>query len=320
MPYVYAHAYCGERTLALCGRDVRKALQAHVGQFFLGVQGPDPWFFHNASPFMREPSFADFGGRLHVENVDGTFAAMLGEVESGDTDRRFAYFAGYLCHYALDCTTHPYVYYRTEEPRFHTPFEAAIDIALLRERSETLRSRPLRSLLPFADTDPFAALHTAAARAMDVDLPKGVAEEPPAHMRKLLPVLSDPFGFKHPLFKILEIIIGRPDVVTGKLFYPGVGQGIDALNSAHAPWQAPWGEEIRNESFGELLESAAQKAAAYASRAYNAIYANASRAEALNFLGALSYDTGLNWRRDAPMLHTDCAFRTKQSRAHAQQL
>lgn len=319
MPYVYAHAFCGERTLDLISNDtnssaervMRDKLFANQSLFLFGCQGPDPWFYHNSSPFMRNRSYADFGDLLHRQNIDGTFSAMLNSVLADDTDRRFAYFAGYLCHYALDTAAHPYVVHRTQEARFHTPFEAAIDIALLKEKGETLLTMPLKSLLAPIPAAPFAALHIAAAKAMNYPLPEEAAIEPPLHMVKLLPALSDPYGLKLPLYKALERLLGKKDAITNKLFYPNVGAKVmDVLNRAHASWQAPWSEELCIDSFFDIMENAAKKAAEYTTIAYDAVYGDLPLARALEKIGALSFDTGLDYRIDPKMLHFNCAFRS----------
>lgn len=81
--------------------------------FFWGAQGPDFLFFHRALPFWFGKSFRGVGTALHHCDPDRLFSAFLGNLraESDDNVRKkglwYAY--GFLCHYALDSTAHPWI-------------------------------------------------------------------------------------------------------------------------------------------------------------------------------------------------------------------
>ena len=82
--------------------------------FYLGAQGPDPFFFRAfwLNPFIsRRFKMAMYGSYLH--RIDSTdFFAKMVEFSKGD-DELYSFCLGLLSHYCMDRNIHPYVYYRT---------------------------------------------------------------------------------------------------------------------------------------------------------------------------------------------------------------
>ena len=134
------HDLLGEQALAVFPAAAQRAAALHPAVFRWGLQGPDPLFFHKVyagSPLHK------LGNRLHQEKTDVFFTVFAESVNrlTGDAhDIASAYFYGFLCHYALDCTIHPYVYFQQhaciqampdENPSaIHCQIETDIDCAL----------------------------------------------------------------------------------------------------------------------------------------------------------------------------------------------
>ena len=116
MPAIIAHELSGRHTLALLAdHPAARIIRRHRSLFSLGTQGPDIFFF------SLSPEVAAVGSRLHCD--DGAFFSRALEFaefqEPADKARLFAYLCGYLCHYSLDCHTHPYIFYHSRSEERH---------------------------------------------------------------------------------------------------------------------------------------------------------------------------------------------------------
>lgn len=114
---------------------------------FWGTQGPDVFFFHRALPTMPGKSLRSVGSRLHRASPAAIFTALWEFWDSSRHNRPplASYLAGFLMHYALDRTLHPFVFAQQREwiaahqARYlpsivHNRIETNLDVILLREK------------------------------------------------------------------------------------------------------------------------------------------------------------------------------------------
>ena len=130
MPDIVVHAAFGREVKQALPEEIRAKLADDPYTFALF--GPDLWFLYR--PWKRQEG----RGRMMHTTKPGAFLMALAdrmEVSSAPEDL-FSYLAGFLCHYALDATTHPYIIHLTEEkydfPRCHMSFEHSLDTEELR--------------------------------------------------------------------------------------------------------------------------------------------------------------------------------------------
>ena len=110
MPSTYAHRRFGADVLALLPDGLRATLEQHRELYDMGLHGPDLMFYYKA-----------LQSRTVVENATDKSAAL-------------AYVLGFVCHFALDSTCHPYVEaYVRESGVGHCEIETEFDNALMRE-------------------------------------------------------------------------------------------------------------------------------------------------------------------------------------------
>lgn len=78
---------------------------------FIGTQGPDIFFDHRVMPWMIGKSMRKIGSPLHRAKPSDIFDKMREYINLSESkDIAKSYAAGFILHYALDRSCHPYVY------------------------------------------------------------------------------------------------------------------------------------------------------------------------------------------------------------------
>jgi len=100
MPDIVVHASMGAKAFDRLGMDLDREI------FRFGLLGPDPYLFYNffVPPFRHRAN--RYSSVMHRQRT-GDFLAAL--AKRGKRPEAFAWLAGFLCHYALDAGTHPYI-------------------------------------------------------------------------------------------------------------------------------------------------------------------------------------------------------------------
>jgi hypothetical protein len=122
-------------------KDVQKDNQLDIAWdalYSLGAQGPDFLFYLDFQPWKKKSAFR-FGNLVHQEKPKELMSYVLKRLEEAD-DVLKDYLLGFVGHYALDSTAHPFVFYYAKDSIQHKLLEASIDALLFEER----RARPLR--------------------------------------------------------------------------------------------------------------------------------------------------------------------------------
>lgn len=113
MPEFTTHYLFGKSVLEDFTPEITEIINSDISAFNWGLQGPDLLFY---SPVIRDyGKMARAGASLHRLNSEAIFNNMLDFILSYKDDPQYrslcSYFYGFVCHYALDSTVHPYVYY-----------------------------------------------------------------------------------------------------------------------------------------------------------------------------------------------------------------
>ena len=78
---------------------------------FIGTQGPDIFFDHRVMPWMIGKSMRKIGSLLHRAKPSDILDKMREYINLSESkDIAKSYAAGFILHYALDRSCHPYVY------------------------------------------------------------------------------------------------------------------------------------------------------------------------------------------------------------------
>lgn len=263
MPYNFTHALVGLTALKQSNSEVVALVDAHRDVFLIGTMGPDPYFGDAMPKPLFHPCREDLADKLHKCDMRALFSAMVPLVKGSDL--LAAYTLGFLCHFLLDTTAHPYI-----EARFsgkaHTPSEIQMDLMMAARAG---RKDVPRSPRVFYRTKNLAALdafHAALTRSLHFTEGSEAAESAGVFARSFRKWIAvntlsyDPKNRKLRFFGALERMIHKEGAVTGYLVshHPDPD---DRLNLAHAAWRAPWDESApMTESFCDLFDRAVQDA------------------------------------------------------------
>ena len=190
--------------------------------FFYGVHGPDFLLFHRALPTMFGKSFRKLSTKIHSDTpvpLFETFQQLLAQHK--DNDYIQGYIAGFVCHYALDRTAHPYVNFlqeaiiRKEKIRYspavvHNRIETNIDKFMLADRLKITNARkfsPAETLS--TDEKMLKCISSLMSKVINslykTKITTGSVMQAFEDFRKLETALSNETYWRAPLAKIMEL-------------------------------------------------------------------------------------------------------------------
>ena len=291
MPDVTVHA--------VFGREVRAGLSSEIAEkireipYTFALFGPDIWFMYQ--PWKRREGR---GRRMHTTRT-GQFLMSLARraKTSPHPEELFSYLAGFLCHYALDTGTHPYIIYITEKktkiPRGHMSFEHSLDRLELERAGVWGQKHPITEFY-------FPKLRLPEDMREDIDA-----------------VFRDVYGWKHcwkalnqalsryrlcyrhlenpaGLFTHLARITGHPSLKS-MAYATSPFESTDVENTARAEWtHSHEPSEKSTADFSELKKAARQNALEMITAAYRYIFLSEIGEEELSRrIGNRSYLSGL---------------------------
>lgn len=265
------------------------SIELNPDAVYYGAQGPDALFFHRLLPTMPGKSVSKAGFKMHELNPNKILNPML--VYLRDMKNRkgvtpsyydaLSYVYGFICHYALDRTTHPYVYSMQDEivrqkkikynsGTIHNKIEYAIDMNMLDSEAGIKDGRKFeaRDVLSQDNSLKYTiagVLAYAATESTGVKVTRDNAIQTLADMRSIQSILTDRKGWKTPVLNCIEPLI-YPFVgpyVTTQMRHAEPWTDWDYMNESHTPWAYVAKPSIvRTESFRELYNLAKDDAIA----------------------------------------------------------
>jgi hypothetical protein len=269
--------------------------------YLLGAQGPDPLFLLGIFPLRLNSRPLGYGHRVHQRRTGAFLLALLRQGREGHAVAR-GFALGFLTHYALDTTVHPYVYAHSlgRDGRYHSHIHMRLE-----KRWDTLyfhRDGERGTAVTMPDVQEARAIwpEIAAiwAKAMAEVFPgEAISEE------LALKALQDtaranrlthsPRGVKYALVWAAERLIGKPGVATSQMS-PRFLPRTDFVNAAHRPWRNPAAPDAeRNEGLAELWDQALQRAQALLQAGARYLSGEMDEADMAQLIGNLGYSTAI---------------------------
>lgn len=288
-----------------CARDAAATANLRIPQqiaFSLGTQGPDPLFTLGIFPLRLSSKSKPYGKMLHTTRT-GRFLTALCTLAHDRGPICQAYAMGFLTHYALDATVHPYVYAHSVDPKggYSSPLHMRLEKhwdALYYWR-DGLKGTPVAMPGVIEAKAHWPVIASLWADAIAAVYPVHVAKE------EILEALESTasanrlthsaHGIKYGLMFFIErVILRKPYMITAQMTPRRPMRG-DIENTSHRPWHPPAEpSRTRQEGLGELLATATARASELLVAA-SAYFDGGLTADALGeIIGDAGYDTGLS--------------------------
>lgn len=254
MPNIWTHIIYGEKLAKETAFQLSSSKEK--AYYYLGCQGPDPFYYHSFWPWIKEKPVTQLGNDFHTKDCGSILIDMIQFGGNHPEDRLLkAYIMGFVSHHLLDRNTHPYIIFRSgREDNKHQQLETIIDTILV-ERFHGLKTWKVPV---YKEIYSDKKLHQPIIDMMDYivkkyfpqraeKMPNGYLNKSYLDTIKALRILFDPLGWKHKLLpKWAE-----------PLSHKKVSSETDYLNLKEAAWSHPaFREEKSSESFLQLLETA----------------------------------------------------------------
>ena len=265
MPDPTVHISFGREVLASLPEEVRDYIIPEP--YCFALFGPDVWFLHK--PVGRHESR---GRRMHTTKPGLFLMSLLRRAEGAACRAEmFSYLAGFMCHYALDSTAHPYVIYLTAEkhvfPRSHMSLEHALDAAVMRRDGFWGEKHPVtdnyfpKLQLPESMKEDLDAVYESVYGWTGCwkDMNRACLR-----YRACFRIMENPRGFAARLTRLTKKPVLRSLMYSESFFH-----GRDPENEAHRTWRHPFDPALTSEeSFPELREKARRFAVQIITAAY----------------------------------------------------
>ncbi|MFZ3577332.1 zinc dependent phospholipase C family protein [Virgibacillus sp. DJP39] len=262
----------------------------HEAYMKLGAQGPDPFFYHNFWPWVKDHSVGEIGTALHTRKCGDFLIDLITAATNMDSHVK-AYVFGFATHHILDRNAHPYIHYRAGyEGNKHQELEVLIDTVMMEKfhNMKTWKAHVFKEIdVGFSlDKDIIELLHSTikkhypeVVKESNVYIQKSYRD-----MKLALKILSDPYGWKNKLLKSL----------VSSFSHQPINNDIDYLNEKEVTWNHPATNEPSSQSFMELYENSRAEGI----EILNVVLlfwrnpTDERKHQLRNLIGDLSYDTG----------------------------
>lgn len=136
----------GEKVLRKLGLEISSFIAPDI--FHFSVMGPDPYIFYRFfAPIFRH----DINKRSTTMHRTKCGEFLMALAKRSQSREMFSYTAGFLCHYAMDSISHPFIYGLAENKSgMHTAIEHRLDVIEL-ERQGKQRSDIMGLFTAFPD-------------------------------------------------------------------------------------------------------------------------------------------------------------------------
>lgn len=319
--------------------------------FYLGAQGPDLFFFYKAQSWIKHKNdyVEKLGLYMHDNNTQKFFTESLNYVIcSFDTDSKkilrkkiffdlLTYYLGYICHFSLDSTTHPFIHYHagvdTDKNKkthkyhnYHKLFESIIDVLIFEQK----KNLPAHKFKTFELVDTKGIYNNILEdfyiyiikKVYKKDISRKQIDRAINDIVSILKLSWDPYGIKFIIFFCFENLIGKKDEITTFMRPKRVNKNIDYLNLTKRGWNHPCNNKLQfNFSFIDLYNTALINAKKFILESIKYINnsidnSNLSKRKIVTkdikkIFEDISYSTGIKCGRDKDLKYFNSIFENK---------
>lgn len=289
MPNIWTHILFCEEIVDAIG-DGKSPFFKYEAIMKLGAQGPDPFFYYNFWPWVKNEPVNRIGKLMHTQKCGPFLMDLIIAAKHMEKQAR-AYVFGFVTHHILDRNTHPYVHYHAGyEANNHQKLEVIIDTAMMQKyhNLKTWKSPVFKEIdVGFILDKTIVELLHATIRKHYPEINRDSAsyiQKAYRDMKLALWILADPHGWKNAILRSYIAPFSHQPIKIKK----------DYLNLNHATWHHPATNEPSSKSFIELFEQAKAEGMDIMSAiiSYWEDEGDNNLSQLQKQIGNISYDTG----------------------------
>lgn len=320
MPNIITHVlFARELEDEKLSDDLKKRIEARQQLYEIGANGADYLFFHGVNPkrILEKSTLRVLGQYVHRRGINDFYTEALDvirhEKESDVKEDEIVYIMGHLTHWALDSTSHPYIFWRTgsgssDASIRHHKFESILDAVMLKVKKEqTIKDFKAYKICEISidDVRSISRLYTHIAKAVyGVEIKPHQVLEALNDWYRCQKALYDATGKKKKAFLKVENAIHTPGLVSAMFVPKDPTDPVDVCNLKHREWCHPCDDEkTSTESFFDLYDRAMKEAQQAITLFIAAVDDPSKEQEFIDFLDNRNYTKGLS--DNPPMKYFD---------------
>lgn len=133
VPSTYAHYCFGKAVYRRLPQEIQKEIKEYSSLYMTGLHGPDILFYYKP---LKANAINQIGFGMHERPAAEFFDMAWKKAEKiPENQKAFAYLYGFICHFALDHSCHPYIEEKIKKSGItHAEIEVEFDRMLLTKR------------------------------------------------------------------------------------------------------------------------------------------------------------------------------------------
>ena len=315
MPATVVHAYFAQDLNDILPKEIKNKLDVNRLKTF--GQSTDSLMFYNLFSILPGKNIRDFQKYFHTNKTQEFFINLINYIKENDYTEDIdvnSFLVGAICHYVLDSTVHPYIYYKTgyfnkndkstyKYNNVHTFMETFLDNDMIKRRESINPYKFNISKFSF-DTSKFSnelndTIKYTFKETFDVDNMDKIYYKSLKQMRNSIFIFrQDRYGIKKFFYKLADTFtskrVFRFEAIS--YHYP-LNDRHNFLNENHKLWRNPCDYSLTSEeSFLDLYLKALKLAKVMICASFD--YINGKDIELEKIFINKSYITGLDCELD----------------------
>lgn len=315
MPATVVHAYFAQDLNDILPKEIKNKLDVNRLKTF--GQSIDSLMFYNLFSILPGKKIRDFQKYFHTNKTQDFFVNLINYIKENDYTEDIdvnSFLVGTICHYVLDSTVHPYIYYKTgyfnkndkstyKYNNVHTFMETFLDNDMIKRRESINPYKFNISKFSF-DTSKFSnelkdTIKYTFKETFDVDNMDKIYYKSLKQMRNSIFIFrQDRYGIKKFFYKLADTFtskrVFRFEAIS--YHYP-LNDRHNFLNENHKLWRNPCDYSLTSEeSFLDLYLRALKLAKVMICASFD--YINGKDIELEKVFINKSYITGLDCELD----------------------
>ena len=314
MPSSITHAFFALDVYDNLDIKIQKRISNNIEEYKTFAQGPDPLFFYNLSNFGKGKNIrSKYPTLIQTKYTQKFFIELISYIKENKLENNpeiLSFLYGFITHYVLDSTIHPFIIYKTgifdknnsdtyKYNGLHNDMEVYIDAYMIFQREKTF-PKDFKTYKFICNIDNFSdklnnLLDTVFKDVYDINDFSKLYHKAIKQMKFIFRVYRyDKFGIKKVGYKIIDAILPKKYLKKEMLSYHvGHNSKKHYLNLEKNEWNHPTNKyEYYTYSFIELYRIALDKAKSIINDVNDVLYEGENVKTLKKTFTNLSYETG----------------------------